>query len=161
MEVSPGIKRNAVMIVLQHDRQFLMLKRAKPPHQGKFTPVGGKIEPHENPIQAALRETWEETGIELPSLRYAGSIIETAPNNYNWNCLIFQADIPMLPPPPCDEGELYWVAFEDIPNLPAPETDWFIFKYILDGKPFMFNADYNEQLEMLNLREEIEGKILA
>ena len=32
-------------------------------HSGQWTSPGGMIEPHETPADAAVRETWEETGV--------------------------------------------------------------------------------------------------
>jgi 8-oxo-dGTP diphosphatase len=49
MYVSNGHKQPAVLSVLKSGNQFLLLKRAKEPNKGKYTPVGGKIEPYEDP----------------------------------------------------------------------------------------------------------------
>ena len=43
----------------------MLLKRFKTPNKGLYTPVGGKLEPHESPLNAAIRETFEETGINV------------------------------------------------------------------------------------------------
>lgn len=42
-----------------------MLNREKAPIMGLWNGVGGKIENDESPEQAAIREVWEETGIQL------------------------------------------------------------------------------------------------
>ena len=47
-----GLKRAATMVVLRHQDQFLLLKRAKPPFIGHYLPVWGKLEPHEDPYNA-------------------------------------------------------------------------------------------------------------
>jgi 8-oxo-dGTP diphosphatase len=39
----------------------MLLRRLKEPHRDNYTPVG-KIEPFENPLDAVIRETFEETG---------------------------------------------------------------------------------------------------
>ncbi len=160
MGVQSGIKRTAVMCILKSGDQLLLLQRRKAPNQGLFTPIGGKLDPHEGPTQAAIRETMEETGISVNNYRYLGSLIETAPTSYNWNCLVYLAEIPWQPAPPCNEGELHWIAIDDLLNVPTPPTDWYIYKYMLEGKPFMFNAAFDEDLKMLWLREEIEGVVL-
>jgi len=146
------------MTVLRHNRHFLLLKRAKPPHVGKYLPVGGKLDPFEDPYSAALRETKEETGLELEHLKFCGILIETSPTDYNWQCSIYVADIDYITPPFCDEGTLEWVAFADIPDVPTPETDWQVYQYIMHGKAFVFNALYNEDLVMTEMTEEIENK---
>jgi 8-oxo-dGTP diphosphatase len=53
---------------------------------------------------------------------------------------------------------LEWVAFDNLLTVPTPKTDWYIYKYILDQKPFAFSADYDEQLNLLSMSEELENK---
>ncbi|MBK8349386.1 MAG: NUDIX domain-containing protein [Saprospiraceae bacterium] len=49
------MKRVAVFCIIKSGDQYLLLKRAKVPNQGKFVPVGGKIDPYESPLQAVIR----------------------------------------------------------------------------------------------------------
>jgi len=148
------------MCVLRHKDQFLLLKRAKEPNKGMYVPVGGKLEPFENQYAACLRETQEETGIQLESAKFCGTLIETSPTKYNWMCFVYLAEIEYCPPPYCDEGELEWIPIDKLLKVPTPPTDFAIYEYILAGKPFAFSADYNEQLELIRLEEEIENKVL-
>lgn len=153
-----GIKRIAAMCVLKHKEQFLLLKRANEPNIGKYVPVGGKLEPHESPYQAVLRETFEETGIQLEAAKFCGILTETSPVKYNWISYIYSAEIPYQPAPFCDEGILEWIAIEDLLKVPTPPTDWWIYKYILADKPFVFSADYDADLTMLEMREDMKGE---
>ncbi|MEO0338420.1 MAG: NUDIX domain-containing protein [Bacteroidota bacterium] len=153
-----GLKRSASMIVLRHKQQFLLLKRLKEPHQGKYVPVGGKLDPFEDPYTAALRELHEETGIQLDELKYGGVLIETSPTKYNWQCNIYLADIPMMPPPYCDEGTLEWIHFDDVLKVPTPPTDWQIYKYLMEERPFALNAIYDKDLVLTSMVEEIRGE---
>ena len=155
MEVKAGIKRTAAMVILRSGDRFLLLERAKPPNIGHFVPVGGKLDPFEDPYTAALREVKEETGISLNEVKYLGGLIETSPSDYNWNSMIFIDDIPYMDPPFCDEGRLHWICVKDIEKYKTPPTDLEIYKYAIEGKPFMFNAIYNEHLQMIRFREEI------
>lgn len=155
-----GLKRSAAMVVLKHDQAFLLLRRANPPHVGKYVPVGGKLEPFEDPYTAAIRETWEETGLRIDKLTYGGVLIETSPTKYNWQCNIYLVEINRIPPPPCPEGQLEWIDFENVSQAPTPPTDRYIYQYLMQAKPFAFNAIYNEKLEMTRMTEEIEGKVV-
>lgn len=151
-----GLKRSAAMVVLRHEREFLLLRRSNPPHVGKYLPVGGKLDPFEDPYTAAIRETREETGLHLEKLRYGGVLIETSPIDYNWQCNIYVTDIDRIAPPSCPEGELEWITFEKVASVPTPPTDWYIYQYLMRGQVFAFNAIYNEKLEMTRMLEEIE-----
>lgn len=58
------MKKFNLIVVIDKDKQnVLMCKRAKPPYQGKYNFVGGKVEKGEEKLQAAYRELKEETGI--------------------------------------------------------------------------------------------------
>ena len=158
-----GLKRSAAMVVLRYEQQFLLLNRINPPHVGKYVPVGGKLEPFESPDHAAIRETFEETGIRIApeQLKYGGILIETAPIDYNWQSNIYIADVPFQPAPPCDEGELEWIHFQDIPKIPTPATDWHIYQYLMREQAFAINAIFDADLQLLSMTEEIEGKQLV
>lgn len=149
------------MIVLRHQDQFLLLKRAKPPHRGKYVPVGGKLEPYEDPYTAARRELQEETGLVVDQLQYCGVLIETAPVDYNWQCNIYLADIDFMAPPDCDEGLLEWIPFTEVEKIPTPPTDWQIYQYIMQERPFALNAIYDAELNLVSMTEEIQGEQLV
>lgn len=157
-----GLKRIAAMTVLRHGQDFLLLKRSKMPNAGMYVPVGGKLEPHERPRDAALRETFEEADLRLDTaqLIYGGVLTESSPVDYNWLCFIYLADIERIPPPPCDEGILEWIALPNILQVPTPPTDWQIYQYLIKGQPFALDAVYDEQLQLLEMREEITGEVV-
>lgn len=156
--VPKGIKKIAAMCILRHEEQFLLLKRGKSPNKGMYVPVGGKLDPFESPYKAAIRETHEEAGILLEKAKFCGTLIESSPTKYNWMCYIYIAEIDFMPPPPCNEGELEWIPIDHLLQVPTPPTDWMIYKYVLENKPFAFSAQYDEGLNMLFMDEEIEGK---
>lgn len=158
---SEGLKKVATLCVLRHENQFLLLKRFKEPNKGQFTPVGGKIEPFESPRQGVIRETWEETGIAVSDVHFAGILTETSPSKYNWVSYVYVADIAYQSPPISNEGILEWITFENLQTIPTPSTDYFLYEYIAAGVPFALSGLYNEQLSLLSLVEEISGKQLV
>lgn len=156
--MKPGLKRVATLCVLKHGRRLLLLHRLKEPNKGKYAPVGGKIEPYETPLQSVKRETWEETGVYVDNPKFCGILTETSPTDYNWTSYVYVADIDLIDPPPCPEGTLEWIDFDgDRDAIPTPKTDWFVYQYILDGKPFAFSATFDDELNMLEMVEDIEG----
>lgn len=153
-----GLKKIAAMVILRHQNKYLLLKRKNDPNQGMYVPVGGKLEPFETPLAAAIRETKEETGLEVKEVHFCGTLTETSPVKYNWVSYIYLADIADVPPPPCDEGVLEWIALENLTKVPAPPTDKFIYDYVARNEPFAFSATFNEQLEMLEMRNEWKNR---
>ncbi|MBP7184724.1 MAG: NUDIX domain-containing protein [Saprospiraceae bacterium] len=150
------------MVILRHESEILLLLRKKHPNIGMYVPVGGKVEPFETPSNTALREVREETGIFLSSsqLQYCGSLVETSPNNYNWVCYIYLANVHQFTPPPCDEGELHWVSIHELSTLPIPPTDETIYKYIFENRKFNFEAAYDDQLKLQWMIEMLEDEII-
>lgn len=160
MKVPYGLKRTATLCVLKNGNRMLLLKRWKEPNKGTYTPVGGKLDPHESPHDAAIRETWEETGIKVEKMKYCGLLTETSPTDYNWTGYVYLAEIDFVPAPPCNEGELEWIHFDDILSIPTPKTDWYIYQYLLEQKPFAFSAEFDEALDLIEMREEIEDVLV-
>jgi len=54
----------AVGVVCLRGDEVLLIRRGTPPRQGEWSLPGGRIEPGERAVDAALRELREETGVE-------------------------------------------------------------------------------------------------
>lgn len=157
-KIPTGLKRAATLCILRNNDRFLLLKRFKDPNKDNFTPVGGKLDPFENPVASAIRETFEETGIKVETMRYCGILTETSPTKYNWINYVYIAEIDFIEPPSCNEGVLMWISFDELLTIPTPKTDWYIYKYVMDNQSFALNAEYDENLNLLSMTEEIENR---
>ena len=58
----------AVGVVCLKDDRILLIRRGTPPRLGEWSLPGGRIEPGERAVDAALRELREETGVEAEIL---------------------------------------------------------------------------------------------
>ena len=161
MYISNGHKQPAVLSILKSENHFLLLKREKEPNKGKYTPIGGKLDPFESPIKTVIRETFEETGIQINNPEYCGVMVESSPTNYNWICFVYLAEIDYIEPPQCNEGRLDWIEISELLNIPTPATDLYIYRYVLEKQKFMFNVEYDENLNILEIKEEIENIVLS
>lgn len=99
--------------LIRRGDEVLLLNRVKAPWMGRWIGVGGHIEPGETPLEGALREAWEETGIRLETARYAGTVtwfVEA--ENRTGGMHAFVADIPesfeYAAPRATREGVLDW-----------------------------------------------------
>jgi 8-oxo-dGTP diphosphatase len=120
----------AVLVFLQNPAgEHLLLLRAKPPNLGVWSPIGGKLETAqgESPFECAVRETREETGLEvrIDDLHLFAMIAEKAyEGQSHWLMFLFRCrrPIPSLPPD-IKEGRFGFFSRAAIDTLPIPDTD--------------------------------------
>jgi len=154
-----GLKRSAVICVVRHGADHLMLHRDREPNRGLYVPVGGKLEPFESPRNAAIREIREEAGIEVTDVRLVGTLVDTSPTSFNWWSAIYVADLDGDAPRPqavdCAEGTIGWFSRVELLALPMPSTDRFIYDYLARRKTFAFSAEYDRDLNLVRLEDEL------
>lgn len=101
--------RYTICLIRQAD-QWLLLNRQKQPAMGMWNGVGGKIEAGESPTEAVIRETFEETGLTVPDVQFAGTILLQAEATVG--IYLFLADLPpdqqLTTPVATREGILDW-----------------------------------------------------
>jgi 8-oxo-dGTP diphosphatase len=122
--------RIAVLVFLENGAgEHLLLLRAKAPNKGVWSPIGGKLETAtgESPFECAVRETREETGLEISAgdLHLFAVIAEKAyEGQSHWLMFLFRCRRP-LPALPSEisEGRFGFFSRAAIDALPIPETD--------------------------------------
>jgi 8-oxo-dGTP diphosphatase len=67
-------------VVFDESGRLLLIKRANPPAQGKWSLPGGRQEPDESPEDGVVREVREETGLEVHVDREVGTVQRRAPS---------------------------------------------------------------------------------
>lgn len=113
---------------LFYEQQVLLLQRANPPHQGLWSPPGGKMEFGESPQACCIREIYEETSIHIvsPTLRAIQTVVDVA-IPIHWQLFIFRVDltekIAPLAQSEHDEGDMRWFAFDELETITRPYTD--------------------------------------
>jgi 8-oxo-dGTP diphosphatase len=93
---------------LTRSDQVLLLRRNRPPNQGLWNGVGGRIEAGETPLQSCLREVREETGYSLKEARFAGLLTWEGFEIADGGLYLFTALAPPGEPEACSEGRLEW-----------------------------------------------------
>ena len=117
-----------VFIENRAGEQLLML-RAKQPNLGVWTPIGGKLEmaTGESPLQCAVRETAEETGLVAreEDMHLFAMIAEKAyEGEAHWLMFLFRCRKPIdALPPTIDEGRFGFFSRAAVDALPIPATD--------------------------------------
>ncbi len=131
----------AVLVYLVHEGKVLTILGKKPyaPHFGKLNGLGGKFEPedHEDPIACARREVYEESGITLNELELVGEIHFTGniPDKDFYVYIFLAHGYTGTPRCNPNEGELVWVAVDDLPIERFQIGD----RYFM---PWVFNRQY-------------------
>jgi 8-oxo-dGTP diphosphatase len=127
----------STLVYVVHNGRLLLMHRLKQPNLGLWSPPGGKIEPGESPIDSALRELEEETGLQGTEPRLAAVVSEFDDvRREAWLMFVVAAGAsdPTLRYEG-REGECAWVALEDVADLPQPPADRFILDAVLDEEP--------------------------
>ncbi len=86
----------------------LLLHRRRPPNQGLWNGVGGRLEADERPLTGCLREVREETGYRLATARFAGLLTWSGFEIADGGLYLFTAEAPAGEPASTPEGELRW-----------------------------------------------------
>jgi 8-oxo-dGTP diphosphatase len=96
---------------IKKDNEILLLNRNKKPNMGLWNGVGGKIEINESAYDGVIRETFEETGMTLEEVVFAGNVVWKSDNGES-GMHVFLADFPkgskISTPIKVEEGLLDW-----------------------------------------------------
>lgn len=117
----PTIVVSAVALV--RDRSVLSVRKRG---TSRFMLVGGKPEPGETPLQAAVRETREETSLELSDIALLGEFESEAANEpgHLLRSTVYTAEFVGEPVVAAEIEELRWTSFdESYPDL-APMLEF-------------------------------------
>ena len=120
----------AVLVFLENATgEQLLIRRAKMPNLGNWSPIGGKVETAqgESPFECAVRETEEEADFKIATsdLHLFGMISEKAyEGQSHWLLFLFRCTKPIAHlPPDIDEGQFGFFSREAVNALSLPETD--------------------------------------
>lgn len=119
--MGPRVDVRTLCFVRDGDR-ILLQRRRRPPNEGLYNVPGGKVEHHEDPYEACLREVREETGLSLSHARLRAVLTVIARDTgTQWLLFTFVAERPAGDAGPVtdDEGDLRWVPIDEIAALPV------------------------------------------
>ena len=116
---------DTVQIYLKKDDCYLLLYRNKKKNdinEGKWIGVGGKREIGETIEECAIRETKEETGYDIHSLKCSGEVL-FIDDELRLMMYIYEVEDFDGNQIECDEGDLKWIPIKDIYDYPMWEGD--------------------------------------
>ena len=138
--------RNTTLCYLEHNGCYLMLhriKKEKDENRDKWIGIGGKFEEGESPEDCAVREIWEETGIEVsPSQLCFRAVVTFVSDEWGTEYMhLFtssatDAQAAALSIKENDEGALEWVPVTEVESLPIWAGDRIFLRLLKEETPF-------------------------
>lgn len=134
--------KNTTLCYIERDGRYLMLHRVKKErdeNRDKWIGIGGKFEDKESPEDCLLRETREETGLELLSWRYRGIVTFVSdrwPTEYMHLFTSNDFRGQLIDGKDCREGELEWIEKSRLGELALWEGDRIFLRLLDSGEPF-------------------------
>jgi 8-oxo-dGTP diphosphatase len=84
-------QERATLLFVVRDGQILLIRKKRGLGAGKINGPGGRLEPGETPLEAAIRETREELGVEAVSPSLRGELHFQFRDGYSLHCSVFTA----------------------------------------------------------------------
>ena len=144
--------KKTTLCYIRNNGSYLMLYRNRKKNDdnaGKWLGIGGKFEPGETADECIAREVREETGLILNSMHFYG-VVEFRSDAYEYEDMYLYSSDDFTPEDPelaeqfrqqgtfplaeCSEGELHWIAEEELKTLPMWEGDSVFLNKILNGE---------------------------
>ena len=139
----------ASLCFVRQGGKVLMIRKKRGLGAGKINGPGGRLEPGETALAAAIRETEEEVGVTplQPSLR--GELSFQFTDGLALHCSVFLAEGCVGEPLETDEATPYWMEPSEIPyhDMWADDVHWL--PGLLAGKTFQGKFHFRNE-EMLS-----------
>jgi 8-oxo-dGTP diphosphatase len=135
----------ATLLFVLHDEQVLLIRKKRGLGAGKINGPGGRLEPGETALAAAIREVQEEVCITPVGVRSAGEVAFQFTDGFSLLVYVFTADGYVGEPAETDEAIPLWVDRTGIPfdEMWADDVLWF--PMLLAGTSFqgrfLFDSD--------------------
>lgn len=134
----------ASLLFLFRGEEVLLIHKKRGLGQGKINAPGGRVEPGETFAQAAIRETWEETGVRVAQTLETACLWFAFTDGYGLIVKAFFAYDHQGIPHPTDEADPFWAPVHQIPFsrmwaddplwlVPALEGNYVTGKFLFEG----------------------------
>lgn len=105
-----------VLCMVYDENGNILVEDRKNPDWPGVTLPGGHVEPEEPFTQAAIRETYEETGLMIENPRLCGVKQFQTNNNTRYVVFLYKANRFSGTVTPGDEGDVFWVKRDELHN---------------------------------------------
>ena len=144
----------ATLCFVRRSNEILLIRKKRGFGAGKINGPGGKIEPDEDPCEAAIRETVEEVGIRPIDPAKRGELFFQFTDGLRIHCAVFLSDKFEGDPIETDEAIPYWIATHSIPFHEMWEDDQYWLPLVLTGQSIRGYFTFDEE-KMLSRNVEL------
>lgn len=119
--------RATLLFVVEEDAaRVLLIEKKRGLGAGKINAPGGRIEPNETPVEAAVRELREEVGVGATGVVEHGELSFQFVDGYGLHCHVFRAERCVGEPIETDEAKPLWTSLDAIPwpRMWADDAVW-------------------------------------
>jgi 8-oxo-dGTP diphosphatase len=140
----------ASLCFVSREGQILMIRKKRGLGAGKINGPGGRLEPGETPLQAAIRETEEELRVTPLNLRERGELHFQFVDGLALHCVVFTAEGCLGEPVETDEAIPHWMLPSQIPyhDMWADDIHWL--PGMLEGKNFKGYFHFDDDLMLFH-----------
>jgi 8-oxo-dGTP diphosphatase len=128
--------KQTTLVFLRHEGKILLALKKRGFGHGKWNGTGGKLEPGELPLQAAIRETEEEIGVTPKNLQPVGELLFFDLPHTKHYCYFYVATEWEGEPHETEEMSPKWFKEAEIPYNEMWPDDKFWMPLLLAGKKF-------------------------
>jgi 8-oxo-dGTP diphosphatase len=134
----------ATILFIIKDGQILLIEKKRGLGAGKINGPGGKIDPGETALQAAIRETQEELMITPHAPRKLGELRFSMSDCPDILCHVYRADDFSGTPTETAEAVPVWTPLDEIPYHRMWEDDRHWLPLLLQERPFLGRFVFEE-----------------
>jgi 8-oxo-dGTP diphosphatase len=134
----------ATILFIIKDGRILLIEKKRGLGAGKINGPGGKIDPGETALQAAIRETQEELLVTPHAPRKLGELRFSMSDCPDILCHVYRADDFSGTPTETDEAVPVWTALDAIPYHRMWEDDRHWLPLLLEEQPFLGRFVFEE-----------------
>lgn len=129
-------RQRATLLFVIEDNRVLLIHKKRGLGAGNINGPGGRLEPGETPLAAAVREVQEELCITPREIEYSGELFFQFIDGLSIHCTVFRAAAYDGEPQETDEAIPLWTDLDKIPYERMWEDDRYWIPLMIARTPF-------------------------
>ncbi len=138
-------QKTVLCFVFERD-EVLLIEKKRGLGAGKVNGPGGKIDPGETALQAAVRETQEEIGVTPVDPHPCGELFFQFADGLAQHCEVFRSEKAEGDLIETDEAKAFWSRVSEVPYGRMWQDDEFWFPHMVEGRYFKGYFTFDDDL---------------